>query len=327
MTTQLPAAAKSTTSTVSALATLKPMLNERGELALGDLMIAERMAQFAEFQEASNCNLPMWSMNLLTQFPPGTTLLPLPLMPSKRDAWRDADAKAMKLKEGHVEPSADFIVQLGNMAGVRLDKVFEGVIEMDSAKMYSVRYVASMRLPNGEILTTPGEEGKDQAFYNQNGVQAHIAESTRKKAKRNAIKCLLGIPTTMLAGEFDRPWIILRPMFRAGVSNETDAIIAEQKALNEITTRKLYGELPASGQTIDVLASPGDDGEVGVNDMVLAMQGAETIDDLTALAGQIEEMRLTGGERKALMVAYKQRRDALTPAPAVETPPPAQPLL
>lgn len=327
MATQLPAAvaAPAKIDPNAALVALKPMLNAQGELALGELMIAERMAQFAAFQAASNCNLPMWSTNLLTQFPAGTTLLPLPLIPQRRDAWRDADARAMKLKDGHVEPSADFIIQLGNLAGVRLDKVFEGPIELDNIKMYSVRYIASLRLPSGEILTTPGEEGKDQALYTGQGtMQAHIAESTRKKAKRNAIKCLLGIPTTLLAEEFDRPWIILRPVFRAGVSAEADAIIAEQKALNAVTTQRLYGELPASAQTVDVSASAMRDGELDANGMIIALQGAASLPDLDALAGQIEDMRLTGGERKALAAAYKRRKADLTPAQAGEQ---ADPLL
>lgn len=163
------------------------------------------------------------------------------MIPTKQDAWRGDDAKKMKLKDGMVEPSADFLIRVASTLGVQLRELYAGPDDSSGVKMYSVRYNAYLLMPNGAMLSAENE-GKDQCMFTDNGMQAHIIENTRKKAKRNAIKALLGLPTTMLETDFDRPWIALRPVFTPGVSDETDAIIADQDRLNQESRAKLYAD-------------------------------------------------------------------------------------
>lgn len=278
---------------------LGSLLDENGEMDLAKLQLGARMQKFLEFRQQVNANLPLWETNLLTQFPEGTTLLPMPVYPAKSDAWRGSDAKAMKLKEGHVEPSADFIIKLGNLLGIELEKDFEGVTEESGTKMYACRYNAYLTLPNGARLAVMGE-GKDQELYTGSGSkQAHIAESTRKKAKRNAIKCLLGIPTSMPEEEFDRPWILLRPIFHEGVDPATDRIIAEQKQQAETDKKQLY-------QTIDVQAEAQGDGSI--EEIVAHIKAVTTMAQLEELVKAAGDVKKTEAERKQVVQAYQEQK-------------------
>lgn len=297
---------------------LKPFLNDKGEMDIANLQFGERMAAFQSFMERSNCNLPLWATNLLTQFPAGTTLLPMPVYPQKKDAWRGDDAKKMQLKPNHVEPSADFIISLGNLVGITLKKVFEGVVDVDGRKVYSVRYNAHLMLPNGAILTAE-EEGKDQSMLTSSGsLQAHIAESTRKKAKRNAIKALLCIPTSMEEAEFDRPWVMLRPVFHEGVSGGTDRIIAEQRRISDHAKQMLFGPGPSNSgaQVIDV--TPRELGEVAPADIVARIQAAQSVQELDEIVKASADVPKTEAQRKEITQAYKDRKSFIDGAIAQE---------
>jgi hypothetical protein len=297
------------------MAELKPFLNDKGEMDVANLQFGERLERFQSFMAQNKYNLPLWATNLLAQFPAGTTLLPMPYYPTKQDAWRGADARKMQLKEGHVEPSADFIINLGNLLGVTLRKVFEGPVNMDGNRMYSVRYNAYLMLPNGAMLTVE-EEGKDQMMYHEKGLQAHIVENTRKKAKRNAIKALLNIPTTMTEGDFDRPWVLLRPLFHAG-SPETDRILAEQAAIAEQSRRLLYSpvDVPSGGQTVDVQASkPAMPQELSVAQVIQRVREAANMAALDALAKEVADMRLTTAERDQIKAAYADQKKLIEEA-------------
>lgn len=294
---------------INPLEALKPMLNEKGEMELASLQLGERMAKFQEFSQKANCNLPLWETNLLTQFPEGTNLLPMPIMPTALDAWRGEDARKMKLKEGQVEPSADFVIKIGNLLGIRLTKIFEGVTEDTGTKMYSCRYNAALTLPNGAVLTVE-EEGKDQELFTASGKQAHIIESTRKKAKRNAIKALLGIPTSMPEALFDRPWVLLRPVFHAGISTETDRIIAQQQEQTEQNQKLLYAQKPIDIQAEEV---------VSVEELTAAIETANTKAELDVVGKRIRTARLTGDERTQLSGKYKARNTLLETGEITQT--------
>jgi len=190
----------------AAMQTMKPLLNANGEIDLSNLQIGERMQKFVALREQLNANLPLWDTQILTQFPPGVSFVLIPLIPEKDDAWHEPEVVTkLKLPKGHVEPSANFINKMGRIMGIHLDCIEDDVIDRDGIKMYSVRYNASLRLPNGELLAVP-PEGKEQPLINSFGnVQAHIAESTRKKAQRNVYKAMFGMPTSMPAEKFYRP--------------------------------------------------------------------------------------------------------------------------
>lgn len=285
----------------SPLEGLKPLLNARGEVDLESMDFSARIQQFAEFSEKANCNLVLLEQNILSQMPKGASLLPMVIIPTLQDAWRGADAKKMQLKEGMVEPSAEFLIRLGNLLGIKTVKIHEGVVDMAGVAMYSARYNAYLTLPSGETLSVE-DEGKDQALYNSNGVQAHIVESTRKKAKRNAIWALLGIPKTMDEKMFDRPWVAFRPIFRPE-SEEARAIIADKKALSDQSTSLLFNR-PA-------LAISQDSG-ADFNELIKAVEAAKTKEDLNAVKKRINAARINSDERAQLGATYKARVELLS---------------
>lgn len=219
------------TTNITIYETMQPLLNPLGELDLGAFHIAERLQKFMDFRQKANCNLPLWENNILQNVPEGVKWLPVPIIPKASDGWGEnpEDAKKMKLKEGHVEPSADFLNRISSIMGIVLKEVFSGVVNDAGQPMYRVRYNAFLALPNGLILQKENQ-GKDQAIYDKAGenIIAHVVESTRKKAERNAIKALLGIPTTMPREEFFRPWIVLVPIFD-NKSQEAIQITVEAK--------------------------------------------------------------------------------------------------
>lgn len=299
--------------TTNPITQLKAMLDTKGEIDLTVMNFSERLQKFQDFEVKANANLILFSQHILSQMPEGTTLLPIPIFPKKQDAWRGADASKMQLKSGHVEPSAEFIIELGNLAGANLEKVFEGEVSVDGIIYFQVLYDACITLPSGVEIRVKGE-GKSQQLYNyftnnETGVvtkkiQAHTFESTRKKAKRNALKELFKIRTSMPEEEFDRPWVLLRPVYHAGVSEKTDRLISKNEKSSAKAVESLYG----SHQVIEVKK---EDGELNVSQITTALTTVETIEALEALGKEISEMRLTQTERDSLVITYKNQRTLL----------------
>lgn len=289
---------------------LKPLLDANGELDLQALQFGERLQKLQAFLAESKYNMPLLEANILSQMPKGSSFVPIPVIPTKADCWHGDDARKMKLKEGHVEPSANFNIKLANMLDIKLVEVFAGVTNDTGSPMYAVRYNAGLQLPNGELLTAENE-GKDQELYNSVGKQAHIVESTRKKAKRNAIKNLLNIPTSMPEEEFLRPWILLRPVFRPGISEETDAIIASRQIKSEEAKAMLYG-----GKAVDPQA-----GEVtDIKALFAAIESAQNLDELMAAQKRVAAARITSDERLQLGAAHKARKHYLETGEIPHTP-------
>lgn len=296
---------------LSPMDALKPLLNANGELELTTLEMGPRVQAFIEFRDKCNFNLPLWDTAILSQFPPGVSLVPVLMVPAKGDAWRGDDAAKMKLKPGHVEPSADFILKLGNIAGVYLDKIHEGINQ--DTKLWSVRYNAKIQLPNGEWLTIQ-DEGKDSdAFNNDGSPKAHVAEATRKKAKRNVVKNLLGIPTSMPEAEFDRAWVILKPVFRPG-DPETNRIIADRRRMAEQSSASLY-----NGQTIDVPAQKvNEEGQLNAEGAKGLIRAATSLAALAEVEKALPAVAMTGEERRIIGALLITKKDDLGQAGEVK---------
>jgi len=302
---------------------LAPIMNQKGEIDLSEVDYGQRIAAYVNFAEKANSNLLNFGESILSQIPPGTKLIPIPVIPTLDDCWHGEAASKMKLQPGQVAPKADFIIKLGNMQGCQTRIAEEKTEEIDGVAMYSVKYDAFFILPNGAPVAVEGE-GKAQDLYNESWTtdqatgertkqqkrQAHIVESTRKKARRNAIKNLNNIPTSMDKDKFLRPWIILRPVFQAGVSPETDRLMAQQQAITSNATKQLYGVVEDAAprpQVVDVHP----EAITGVEDMLERMQDAANLAMLDALGEEVAEMRLTGAERTTLVEAYKNHRKFL----------------
>lgn len=315
--------------TADPMATLKPILNAHGELDISDLQVGERFAKLQAWKAANPCNAPLMEANLLTIFPAGAGLIPLPYLPSASDAWPLEKITGRKEDIGKVEPSADFLIYAAGFLGIHLEKAFEGEVEIDGKKQWECLYHAYFLTPSGQVMSVMSE-GKAQAIYTNSGtIQAHLRESTRKKAKRNAIKALLNIPTSMDVSEFMRPWIFFRPTFKAGVSSETDAIIADQQAIAAQSRKLLYGGSAnqaseghsmgaEAGVTIDITANaPVVADEPSMIEVSEAIERAQTVAELNQIGVDLAEMRLTGTERKQIETLWKARKAKLeSPATA-----------
>lgn len=276
---------------------LSELCGADGELTfLGETMF-KRIKQFQAVVEKTEANLPLWETCIFQNVPAGTKVIPVPVFPKPSDAWT-AETTRIKYRDGEVEPSADFLLRLANTMGVKLVQTFAGIVE-GPPPMYSVRYNATLLLPSGQVLAVENE-GKDVSPYNNDGtLQAHVVEATRKKAKRNAIKALLGLPTTMPAAEFNRPWIVLRPEFTPGVSAETDALIEIQK------------QLIAQSQRLLLAGSPDEVSAAAIDDLKSLVESADTLDALKTVGKSFAQARLTTAERAELEIAYRARKTLL----------------
>ncbi len=276
-------------------------MNESGEIDFSSMDYSARIEAFMNFQENCNANLVMFQENVLTQLANGTTFVPMVVVPKADDLWDDTASKAIGCKPGETELKADFIISLGQKAGVTLKKAFEGPVELDGCTMYQVRYNAFVVQGDGVPLVVE-EEGKDQNLYNKGGMQAHVVESTRKKAKRNAIAEALSIKKIMKREDAQRPWLILRPIFR------DPAILEEQKRLGDSVKAQLYG---AGSAVVDVDYKYAD-----VSVLRDDLMGAETLEALEIVGKRVAASRLTGEERAELGAVFKQRRESFAPAAA-----------
>jgi hypothetical protein len=277
---------------------------------------AERIAKYQEFEAANNFNLINFAETILAKIPAGTKLVPIPVIPTLNDCWHGEAATKMKLTAGHVEPKADFIIKIGNLQGCFTTLVSQGTNSDSGTEMYEVLYNAGFYLPDGTPITVEGE-GKAQELYNYDDrgnkkKLAHIVESTRKKARRNAIKNLNKIPTSMPQADFLRPWIILRPVFTAGVSAETDQAIARLEASKNSAAKLLYGDAP---QTIDVQAEPhaDSDGQLTVEGAKRLIETTKTLADLETTKVALTDVPMTTAQRKELFDMLSAKTTELTP--------------
>ena len=196
------------------MAALTPIL-QNGELDFSSLDFEGRLAKFQEFKNSSNVNLVMLEQSILSQIPKGVTLVPIPIIPDTSDAWTEEKVTGKRSPDGpRVEPSAEFLLKMANYLGIKLTQTFCGVVKDTGTEMFEILYTASMRLPNGEIISVENV-GKAQQLRTSAGTQqAHIKESTDKKAKRNAVKAFLNLPTMMSKADFERPWVLFRPAIK-----------------------------------------------------------------------------------------------------------------
>ena len=303
----------------AALKPLESLINANGEIDFDGVSWGERIQKYMDFEQNCNFNLVNFAENILSQIPPGTKLIPIPVIPTLDDCWHGDAARDMKLKEGHVAPKADFIIKLGNLQGCVLKQNEPKIDHTTGTAMYEVTYNAGFTLPNGTDIFVEGE-GKMQELYttykNQDGSpkkQAHVSESTKKKARRNAIKNLNKIPTSMEKEKFLRPWILLRPVFTPGVSTETDRLLARQQGFSNDAAKMLYSNPDQPSQAVIDVAVQKESGEVEVTIpyMMEMIREASTEVVLNALSPVLANMRLTTAERKTLSDAFKAQQSLI----------------
>lgn len=188
-------------------------------------------------------NIVMFSQFLMNQLPEGITLHPQFIEITDEDLWDEKNAAEVKLKPGQVMIKSEKIINIGQAVGIRLEKVIEEEIFLNKVPHLRILYVASLTLPDGTKIESP-PVGKCLPIINQyNKVQAHIHESVDGKAKRNAIKHLLSIPTAMEKSEAKKMWMCVRAVAKEGsLLSETRVKTVEGSA--SAAVGNLYGAEP-----------------------------------------------------------------------------------
>lgn len=295
------------TETSTAITVSRPdgqLVNSKGEIDISNWDFKSRIEAFEKQFPRDQYNIVMWDQHILSQIAPGTSMVPQYINPSMEDCWHGEDAKKMQLRPGQVEPKADFWIRIGNAAGVKLTQHSSEEIEIGGKKHLQILYIASMELPDGTIMFSE-PVGKAMPVHTSSGsLQAHLFESVDKKAKRNAIKALLNFPTTMSEEQFKKPFIAAKVIYRPGIDETTDKLLAARQARTEAAIQQLYPHRA----TVDVQAHAT---PISVENFIQRIQEAQNLGDLNKIGAEIAKVQMTGEQRKELLNAFKARKTLL----------------
>lgn len=267
----------------------------------------ERLAEMRKVFPAEKFNFVQLSGFTLSRIPPGVKLYPQLIEVSREDFWDSKNAPEVGLKPGHVMMSATFLEKVAQAAGVELRRTAREEISLGGVDYIRIEYVASMRLPNGTILEA-APAGKELPLRTKSGnIQAHIAESCDRKARRNAIKQILSVPTAIEEKLALRHWVVVKAIYDES-QPEARAIAQEIRREADESRRLLY---PAVKDAEVVPTDPTP--PTGFAELREEMQKAATLDELNAIANG--DMRhLSEIEHDSLRGLYARRARELREA-------------
>ncbi|TGL04972.1 hypothetical protein EHQ43_10025 [Leptospira bouyouniensis] len=186
-------------------------------------------------------NIVMFSQFLMNSLPEGISLKPQFVTVSDDDLWDEKNASGVKLTAGHVMLKSEKVINIAQAIGLRLEKVLEEETILNKIPHLRIEYVASLRLPDGTIVKS-SPVGKSLPITTKDGSnQAHIYENVDRKAKRNAIKEMLAIPTQMKREEAQKMWVCVRAVVGDG-STESQEVGKTIEASATVATENLYGD-------------------------------------------------------------------------------------
>lgn len=190
-------------------------------------------------------NIVMFSQFLMNSLPEGISLKPQFVTVSDDDLWDEKNASGVKLTAGHVMLKSEKVINIAQAIGLRLEKVLEEETILNKIPHLRIEYVASLRLPDGTIVKS-SPVGKSLPITTKDGSnQAHIYENVDRKAKRNAIKEMLSIPTQMKREEAQKMWVCVRAVVGDG-SIESQEVGKTIEASATVAKEGLYGDLTSS---------------------------------------------------------------------------------
>lgn len=272
-------------------ATALSVINESGEINPAAYANPEnRIAAFKKAFPPEKFNIVLFTQFAMSNLPSGAKLHPQFLECREDDFWDQSDLQdKLKLNPDHVMLTAEFMIRLGLAAGIELVRVKEGIIDLDGSPYYQVQYSAQIRLPDGTLLVGP-ENGKAQPLKTTDGkTQTHIIENTDKKARRNAIKELLTIPTQIPRREAQRLWVVVKTQYEPG--SEAEKLI-QHRAGN--AARLLY-----------------DPGVNRVQAYIERFTSAATLDELDRYYQDARDSDLPDIEKRALHTYYVEGKNRL----------------
>lgn len=186
-------------------------------------------------------NIVMFSQFLMNSLPEGISLRPQFVTVSDDDLWDEKNASGVKLTAGHVMLKSEKVINIAQAIGLRLEKVLEEETVLNKVPHLRIEYVASLRLPDGTIVKS-SPVGKSLPITTKDGSnQAHIYENVDRKAKRNAIKEMLAIPTQMKREEAQKMWVCVRAVIGDG-SIESIEQGKTIEASATVAKENLYGD-------------------------------------------------------------------------------------
>lgn len=288
------------------------LLDANGHINLLTTDFFKRLEIMQELLENASFNAVMLEHNLLVELPAGAGMRPMPVFPKVSDGWTKADGGDLPVGPGLIMPSALFYEKLAIAAGARVTITSESVVELIPGQPhYKVVCSASLLLPSGEVLEVQGE-GKSQPLLTKYGtIQAHIEESTRRKAKRNAIKVLFGLPTIMAEADFMRPWIVFRPVFDAATAGDkVRAIIARRDKESNEAVAQLYG--PDT-------AAPVAAGDATLTNLRQRLNAATTTADVNAIGRELARIPMGEEQRAEVRREYHERLQRIKTGEVVGT--------
>lgn len=251
----------------------------------------DRLAAFHIAFPPDKYTLVLFTQFAMSNLPAGAKLHPQFIECRDEDFWDESDFenREVPLKPGHVMLSAEFVIRIGLAAGIELVKTTEGQIEIEGTPYWRILYSAQIRLPDGTLLIGP-ESGKAQPIRTSKGTtQAHIIESTDKKARRNAIKELLTIPTQLPKRDAQRVWVVVKTQYEPG--SEAEKLI-QHRAGN--AARLLY-----------------DPGVNRVQAYIERFTSAITLDELDRYYQDARDSDLPDIEKRALHTYYVEGKNRL----------------
>lgn len=187
-------------------------------------------------------NIVMFSQFLMNSLPEGISLKPQFVTVTDDDLWDEKNASGVKLTAGHVMLKSEKVINIAQAIGLRLEKVLDEETILNKIPHLRIEYVASLRLPDGTIVKS-SPVGKSLPITTKDGSnQAHIYENVDRKAKRNAIKEMLAIPTQMKREEAQKMWVCVRAVVGDG-SIESQELGKTIEASASVATENLYGDL------------------------------------------------------------------------------------
>jgi len=187
-------------------------------------------------------NMVLFSQFLLNVLPDNVVLKPQVVTVNKDDLWDETNAKEVGLKPGHVMLKSEKVIGIGQAVGIKLEKVTDRTIEINGVAHLLIEYIASLDLPDGTTTETP-PTGKALPILNSYGKnQAHIHESCDRKAKRNAIKELLQIPTQIPLEQAKKMWVCMKAVYKDGEGGYSNTKTKTINAQGSTAIEALYDE-------------------------------------------------------------------------------------
>lgn len=264
----------------------------------------KRIEAFRKMFPTDTYNVVLFSQFILSKLPEGVKLYPQLVEIRNEDLWTSQNAAEVGLKPGQAMINSRAVEKIAQAAGVKLEKVRDEEIKIGGELHLLIEYIASVRLPDGTIEQTP-PTGKSLPIKTKSGNnQAHIRESVDMKARRNACKALLAIPTTLPIEHATRYWVTAKAVYDdtpAGQALREKTIQASQTA-----TAKLYDEPP---QIQD--AKVEDEGPSLFEQKTIAIENAGSLEELKRIAETIDKSQYTKTEFMALKGYYSEAHNRL----------------